>query len=112
MLGAHAGAGYDLVVLDPPKLAPGVRDVEEARAQYRKLNAAAMRAVAPGGLLLTCSCSQAMGAGDLLRAVAAGARDAGREAVLLRSLGQPPDHPAPAAFPEGRYLKVQLVLVR
>ena len=31
-----------------------------AAAQYRRLNAAAMGLVAPGGLLMTCSCSGAM----------------------------------------------------
>jgi len=102
------GARFDLVVVDPPKLAVGARDVEEARGHYRKLNAHAARLVAPGGLLVTCSCSQAITGSDFLRAVATGARDAAREVMVLRLMGQPPDHPVPAAFPEGRYLKVIL----
>jgi 23S rRNA (cytosine1962-C5)-methyltransferase len=97
---------FDLVVLDPPKLAMGARDLDEARTMYRKLNALACRLVAKGGLLVSCSCSQAMTGGDFLRVVATGARDVQREVTVLRLLGQPPDHLVPAAFPEGRYLKV------
>jgi 23S rRNA (cytosine1962-C5)-methyltransferase len=102
----HAeGEKFDLVIVDPPKLAIGARDVEEARGHYRKLNAVAVKLVAPGGLLVTCSCSQAISGSEFLRAVASGAREAGREVMVLRLTGQPPDHPVPAAFPEGRYLK-------
>lgn len=103
---ADEGRVFDLVVLDPPKLAMGARDVDEARGMYRKLNALACRLVAPGGLLVSCSCSQAMAGGDFLRVVATGARDVQRDVTVLRLLGQPPDHLVPAAFPEGRYLKV------
>jgi 23S rRNA (cytosine1962-C5)-methyltransferase len=46
-----------------------------------------------------------------LRAIALGGREASREVIVLRMLGQPPDHPVPAAFPEGRYLKVVLARV-
>ncbi|MFO0562750.1 MAG: class I SAM-dependent rRNA methyltransferase [Polyangiales bacterium] len=103
---AEEGREFDLVVLDPPKLAMGARDVDEARGMYRKLNALACKLVAKGGLLVSCSCSQAMTGGDFLRVVATGARDVQRDVTVLRLLGQPPDHLVPAAFPEGRYLKV------
>ena len=36
---------YDLVVLDPPKLAPNAKTLPRALAKYKSLNAAAMRAV-------------------------------------------------------------------
>ena len=48
---------------DPPKLAPKKRDVLRATPKYRKLNAAALRLVKPGGLLMTCSCSGAVAQG-------------------------------------------------
>lgn len=102
------GERFDLVVVDPPKLAIGARDVEEARGHYRKLNALAAKLVVRGGLLVTCSCSQAITGSDFMRAVASGARESQREVIVLRLLAQPPDHPVPAAFPEGRYLKVVL----
>jgi 23S rRNA (cytosine1962-C5)-methyltransferase len=96
---------FDVVILDPPKLAPSVKHLERARGAYRKLNADAARLVERGGILASCSCSAAMSAEDLVRTAALGARDAARDLTLL-SLGQQgPDHPVPAAFPEGRYLK-------
>ncbi len=108
----HAdGEKFDLVVVDPPKLAVGARDVEEARGHYRKLNALAAKLVVRGGLLVTCSCSQAITGSDFMRAVATGARESQREVMVLRLLAQPPDHPVPAAFPEGRYLKVVLARI-
>jgi 23S rRNA (cytosine1962-C5)-methyltransferase len=55
-------------------------------------------------LLATCSCSAALGPEELLRLVAVGARRVGRRATVLAIGGQAPDHPTPAAFPEGRYL--------
>ncbi len=106
-----AGERYDLVVLDPPKLAHHAREVTDALGHYRKLNAAAVRVLAPGGLLVTCSCSGSVAVDEFLRAVAGGARDAGREAMVLRVNGASADHPCPAAFPEGRYLKCALARV-
>ena len=41
---------------------------------------------------------------ELTRALALGARDAGRRALVWERLSQGPDHPVPAAFPEGLYL--------
>lgn len=54
------GRQWDLVVFDPPKLAPNRKSLPRATHKYRRLNAQAMRLVAPGGLLMTCSCSGAM----------------------------------------------------
>ena len=99
---------FDVVVLDPPKLARNAREVEKATSHYRKLNALAARLVAPGGVLATCSCSGSVSADVFLRAVATGVRDAGRDAMVLAVRGAAMDHPTPAGFPEGRYLKCVL----
>lgn len=96
---------FDIVVLDPPKLAPTIKHLDRARPAYRKLNADAARLVAPGGVLITCSCSAAMTSDDFLRTVTLGARDAQRDLTLIHWAQQGIDHPTPAAFPEGRYLK-------
>jgi 23S rRNA (cytosine1962-C5)-methyltransferase len=108
---AAAGERYELVVLDPPKLAPTSRHLEQARPAYEGLNAAALRLVAAGGILATCSCSAAMGAEELLRTVAIAARRAQREVRLLALGHQAPDHPTPPAFPEGRYLTCAFLAV-
>lgn len=96
---------FDIVVLDPPKLAPSVKHLDKARGLYRKLNAEGTRLVARGGWLVTCSCSAAMQAEDFVRTATLGARDVGKDLVLVHLGQQAPDHPVPAAFPEGRYLK-------
>jgi 23S rRNA (cytosine1962-C5)-methyltransferase len=77
----------------------------------RKLAASGCRATKPGGLLVVCSCSAAIGLHELTRAVALGARDVGVHALVLERFFQGPDHPVPAAFPEGLYLCSLLVEV-
>jgi len=109
----HAGrkGGYDLVICDPPKLAPSRAKKLRALDAMRKLAQAGVRATRPGGLLVLCSCSAALGLSDLTRSVALGARDVGARAIVLERLFQGPDHPVPAAFPEGLYLSTILVEV-
>jgi 23S rRNA (cytosine1962-C5)-methyltransferase len=102
----HAGrkGGHDLVICDPPKLAPTRAVKNRALETMRRLAAASAQATRPGGLLVICSCSAAIGHADLTRAVALGARDVGLQALVLERHFQGPDHPVPAAFPEGLYL--------
>ena len=102
---------FDLVVVDPPKLAPTARHLERAMGAYRKLNSNAMRVTRRGGLLLSCSCSGALTTSKLMRVLGVAARDAGRGATVLHIGQQGMDHPVPAAFPEGRYLEAALVRV-
>lgn len=97
--------GVDIVVCDPPKLATGRKARDKALGGYRKLAAGACAAVKPGGLVVLCSCSAAVDMDALQRCLALGAREVGRRAVVVQRLFQGPDHPVPAAFPEGLYLK-------
>jgi 23S rRNA G2069 N7-methylase RlmK/C1962 C5-methylase RlmI len=100
------GQQWRVVVLDPPKLAPSRRDLERALRKYWHLNAAALRAVRPGGFLVTHSCSGAVArAPSLLQAVVCSAAShAGRQLVLVREGGAAADHPLHPSYPEGRYL--------
>jgi 23S rRNA (cytosine1962-C5)-methyltransferase len=97
-------SGFDLVICDPPKLAPGRGARGRASDAMRRIAAAAHRATRAGGLVVLCSCSAALGPAELGRASALGARAAGRRALVWERLSQGPDHPVPAAFPEGLYL--------
>jgi 23S rRNA (cytosine1962-C5)-methyltransferase len=106
-----APGAFELVVCDPPKLAPNRTAANKAMNRMRRLSAAACRALSDGGWLVLCSCSAALGHADLARALALGARDAGREATVLERLFQGPDHPVPAAFPEGLYLSSIIAVV-
>jgi 23S rRNA (cytosine1962-C5)-methyltransferase len=102
---------YDIVVVDPPKFARARKDLEAARKGYERLNALALQAVAPGGILVTCSCSQNVDAETFERIVAAGAKQAGREVRVFERRGPASCHLLPPAFPEGQYLKVILAYV-
>jgi 23S rRNA (cytosine1962-C5)-methyltransferase len=100
----RAEGRFELVVCDPPKLAKNRNAVDRAIQNMRRLTAAACRALTDGGLVVLCSCSAALGHAELARALALGARDSRREALVLERLFQGADHPVPAAFPEGLYL--------
>ena len=103
------GAGFDLVVLDPPKFAPTAAHVERAARAYKDVNLWALRLLRPGGLLATFSCSGAIDA-ELFRKIVAGAAlDAGADASVIGRFGAGADHPVALAFPEGDYLKGLLV---
>jgi 23S rRNA (cytosine1962-C5)-methyltransferase len=108
---AARDGGYDLVICDPPKLAPTRASRDEALGAYRKLAALGCRATTPGGLMILCSCSAAVSSEMLTRALALGAASAGRSAVVLERGFQGADHPVPAAFPEGLYLKSLLARI-
>jgi 23S rRNA (cytosine1962-C5)-methyltransferase len=102
---ASRRGGYDLVICDPPKLAPSRSARDGALGAYKSLASAACRATKPGGVLVFCSCSSAVSMDDLTRALALGARDARMQAVVFDRHFQGGDHPVPASFPEGLYLK-------
>lgn len=105
------GARYDLAIVDPPKLAPSVRHLKRAGAAYRRINARVFSLMEDGGIVATCSCSSAMRAPEFVRMLALASRDANRHVRLLHLGQQGMDHPVPAAFPEGRYLKCALLEV-
>jgi 23S rRNA (cytosine1962-C5)-methyltransferase len=102
---AGAKGGYDLVIVDPPRLAPTRASREGALVAYSKLAELACRATSPLGLVVLCSCSSAVDLTSLTRALATGAGRANVDATVLERFFQGPDHPVPAAFGEGLYLK-------
>ncbi|CAI7816759.1 unnamed protein product [Closterium sp. NIES-54] len=103
---------WDLVVLDPPKLAPTRKSLPRALHRYRRLNSLALRLVAPGGLLMTCSCSGAVSQQHLLPGILReAAASAGRQVMVVREAGAAPCHPIDPACPEGTYLTNLLAFV-
>lgn len=102
---AEAHGSFDLVIADPPRLAPTRGARQGALVAYGKLAENACRATKPGGLLVLCSCSAAVDLVALTRALAAGATRANLDATVLERWFQGADHPVPAAFGEGLYLK-------
>lgn len=96
---------YDLMVLDPPAFAKRRSAVKNALQGYKKLNLAAINKIAPGGILFTFSCSQAISKEQFRMAVFSAAAISGRKARILHQLTQPADHPVNIYHPESEYLK-------
>lgn len=106
-----AGEKFNLIVLDPPKLAPSRSKAAAAEKAYKDLNLQALHLAAPGALLATFSCSGAMTFDKLRQVLHYAAHDAGKQLQILRPLVQAEDHPVLLAFPESEYLRGYLCRV-
>ncbi len=96
---------YDLMILDPPAFAKHHNVLNNALQGYKRLNAKAIRAVGPGGIIFTFSCSQAVSRENFRKSVFVAAANTGRRVRVLHQLTQPVDHPVSIYHPEGDYLK-------
>lgn len=101
----RARESFDAVVLDPPAFAKSRASVPSALRGYREINLRALRLLAPGGLLLTASCSFHVRLPQFLSMLSEAAGDSGRRVVLERILGPGEDHPEILTIPETGYLK-------
>jgi 23S rRNA (cytosine1962-C5)-methyltransferase len=99
------GERYDAVVLDPPKLTRDRSKVMDALKKYFAMNRATLDAIAPGGVLLTCSCTGLVGESEFLEMLRRVGLNAGRKIQVLDVRGAGADHPFRTDVPEGRYLK-------
>lgn len=96
---------YDLIILDPPAFAKHRSALRNALRGYQRLNAKAFEKIAPGGILFTFSCSQAVTREQFRLAVFSAAAQSKRRIRILNQLTQPADHPVNIYHPEGEYLK-------
>ena len=102
---SDAGERYGTVVLDPPAFAKSRRDLPAARRAYKEINLRAMKLLGPGGILVTCSCSQHLSREMFEETLRSAAADAGRTMRVREWRGQAQDHPEILTVPETRYLK-------
>ena len=100
---------FDAIVLDPPAFAKTKDRVPRALAGYKEINLRAMRLLAPGGVLFTCSCSYHVHRAAFAEMLVAAAADAGRQLRLIAWVGAAPDHPEVLNIPETGYLKGALL---
>lgn len=98
-------AEFDLIILDPPKFAPTQKNLDRASRAYKDVNLLGAKLLAPGGRLLTFSCSGAVSIDLFQKIVAGAALDAKRSLSIVQRLGQPVDHPVLLSYPESEYLK-------
>lgn len=106
---SDAGERYDTVVLDPPAFAKTRRGLPGARRAYKEINLRAMKLLAPGGVLVTCSCSYHFSRDLMEETLRSAAADAGTAMRVLEWRGQAPDHPEVLNIPETRYLKCAIL---
>lgn len=107
----HSGERFDLIILDPPKFAHTAAHAERAARAYKDINLNAFHLLAPGGLLMSYSCSGGVSAELFQKIVAGAALNAGRTVRIVKRLQGAADHPVDLAFPEGEYLKGLLLQV-
>ena len=96
---------YDLIILDPPAFAKHQNVLSNALQGYKRLNQRAFEAIAPGGIIFSFSCSQAVSRENFRKSVFVAAANARRKVRILHQLSQPPDHPVSIYHLEGEYLK-------
>jgi 23S rRNA (cytosine1962-C5)-methyltransferase len=108
---AVAGERYDLIVLDPPRFARTSRGVPQALKAYERLNLLALGCLAPGGVLVTCSCSGRVRRDDFLSVLGSVEATSGRRIQMMSVRGQAADHPVSPTCPETEYLKCVIARV-
>jgi 23S rRNA (cytosine1962-C5)-methyltransferase len=101
----RAGERFDIIVLDPPAFAKSKSAIAKAAAGYKEINLRAMKLLAPGGVLVTCSCSYNVDEEMFGAIVQQAAADANASLVLVEKRLQSRDHPVLVGVPETYYLK-------
>ena len=99
------GERFDTIVLDPPAFAKNKASVQKALSGYNEINLRALKLLAPGGFLITCSCSYNVSEGDFADVLASAAVDAHADVAVVEKRMQGRDHPVLMTVPETYYLK-------
>ena len=99
------GEQFDTIVLDPPAFAKNKAALPKALSGYKEINLRALKLLAPGGVLVTCTCSYNVSEADFADVLAAAAVDAHAEVVVVEKRMQGRDHPVLMTVPETYYLK-------
>lgn len=101
----RADARFDTIVLDPPAFAKSRAALPKALAGYKEINLRALRLLAPGGILVTCTCSHHVDEATFGEVVFAAALDAQAQVSVIEKRMQGRDHPVLLGVPETYYLK-------
>jgi len=101
----RGGERYDTIVLDPPAFAKNKASVPNALAGYKEINLRAMRLLAPGGYLITCSCSYNVNEEMFEAMLDEASADSHTQVAVVEKRMQGRDHPVLVGVPETHYLK-------
>jgi 23S rRNA (cytosine1962-C5)-methyltransferase len=99
------GERFDTIVLDPPAFAKNKAAVPKALTGYKEINLRALRLLAAGGTLVTCSCSYNVNEAMFAEVVYEAAADARVHVTVVEKRMQGRDHPVLLGVPETYYLK-------
>ena len=100
-----AGRRFDVVIVDPPAFIKRRKDIKSGEQGYSRLNQRALQLLAPGGILISCSCSMHLAEARLQQILAQAAGKQGRQLQILERGFQSLDHPVHPAITETAYLK-------
>jgi 23S rRNA (cytosine1962-C5)-methyltransferase len=105
------GRRFDTIVLDPPSFAKNKDAIESAVRGYKEINLRALQLLAPGGILMTASCTYHVDEERFEAMLASAAADARRRVQIVERRGASRDHPVLTALRETRYLKFYVLRV-
>lgn len=105
------GAGYDVIVLDPPAFAKSMNARHNALMAYKRINSEALKQLPSNSVLFTFSCSQVVDSFTFRQTVLSAALESGKKVRILHTLAQPADHPVNLFHPESAYLKGLVLFV-
>jgi 23S rRNA (cytosine1962-C5)-methyltransferase len=103
---SFAGERFDVIVLDPPAFAKSKSHLPKALAAYKEINLRALKMLAPGGRLITASCSYHVGESAFYAMLSEAAADARKRLKVLARRTQARCHPEVLGMPETHYLKL------
>ena len=104
-----SGERFDVVVLDPPAFIRRRKDRIKGFEAYRRANGLAIQLLAPGGCLVSASCSAHLERAKHLEIIARVAYPFGLHPRVVAEGGQDRDHPVHPALPETSYLRAFFV---
>jgi 23S rRNA (cytosine1962-C5)-methyltransferase len=99
------GQRFETIVLDPPAFARSRGSLPRALAGYKEINLRALKLLARGGHLVTCTCSYHVDEGTFGEVLFEAAVDAQAPVVVVEKRMQARDHPVLLGVPETYYLK-------
>lgn len=105
------GERFETIVLDPPAFVKRKTALDAGIRGYKEINLRALKLLAPGGTLVTATCSYHVSEDMFIGIVQSAATDAGRDVRLIEKRTQARDHPILLSIPETYYLKCLVLSV-